>query len=158
RDTEAARRKVPGAQEYVQWVPSESGAWASALDGVYGIVHLAGAPVFGKRWSAAYKQELRDSRIVGTGGLVKAMSAAQHKPQVFVNGSAVGYYGFRDDTKLDEGASPGSDFLAQLCVDWEAEALKAQAAGIRTVVVRTGVVLSTEEGALPQMLLPFKLF
>lgn len=158
RDAASARRKVPSAQEFVAWTPTEQGPWAGALDGVYGVVNLAGAPVFGKRWSEAYKAEIRNSRVVGTRGLVNAMHAAQHKPQVFVSGSAIGYYGARDDTKLDEQATPGSDFMARLCVDWEAEALKAQADGIRTVVVRTGIVLSTEEGALPQLLLPFRMF
>ncbi len=158
RDPQSARRKVPTAQEFIAWTPAEQGPWAGALDGVYGVINLAGAPVFGKRWNASYKAEIHDSRVVGTRGLVNAMRAAQRKPQVFVSGSAIGYYGARDDTPLDESAAPGDDFMARVCVDWEAEALKAQAEGIRTVVVRTGIVLSTEEGALPQLLLPFRMF
>ena len=158
RNPDAARKRVPGANAYIAWTPTENGSWAEAVDGAHAIINLAGAPIFGKRWTDEYKREIRDSRILGTKGLVQAAISTANKPHVFINGSATGYYGFRDDTKLDENASPGSDFLARACVDWEAEALKAQAAGIRTVVIRTGVVLSTEEGGLPQMLLPFKFF
>lgn len=158
RDSKAARERVPGAQQYVDWAPAESGPWTAAIDGAYAVVNLAGAPVFGRRWTEAYKREIRDSRVVGTRGLVRAMFRAGRRPSLFVGGSAVGYYGFRDDTPLDESAGPGSDFLARVCVDWENEALPAASGGIRTVVLRTGIVLSLEEGALPQMLLPFRLF
>jgi uncharacterized protein len=158
RDPGSARTKVPGAAEYVAWTPSESGPWAAAIDGAHGVISLAGATIAGKRWNPEYKREMRDSRIVGTRGLVGAMAAAREKPQVFVSGSAIGYYGPRDDTPLDEEAAPGNDFLAGLVKDWEAEALKAEALGVRTALVRTGVVLAKEEGALPQMALPFKFF
>lgn len=158
RDAEAARRKVPTATEYVTWDGGEDGPWAAALDGATAVINLAGANIFGSRWTDEYKKQLYNSRIGATRGLVKAMAAAERPPQAFVSGSAVGYYGFRDDTPLDESAKAGNDFLARLVVDWEAEALKAEAAGIRTVLVRTGIVLSAEEGALPQMMLPFKLF
>jgi len=158
RNPQKARTSLPGAPEYVAWTPEETGAWASAIDGAYGVIHLAGAPVFGKRWSESYKTEIEQSRIVGTRGLVNAMQAAQNKPQVFISGSAVGYYGFRDDTKLDEQAKPGSDFLAKVCIEWEQEAAKAEPLGVRTVIVRTGIVLDPQEGALPQMMLPFRLY
>lgn len=158
RDPQKARRSLPGATEYVAWTPAESGPWASAIDGAHAVIHLAGAPILGKRWSEAYKAEIVNSRIIGTRGIVNAMRAAQSKPRVFVSGSAVGYYGARDDTKLDENATPGSDFLAQLAVDWENEATKAEGLGIRTVLVRTGIVLDPKEGALPQMSLPFRFY
>jgi hypothetical protein len=158
RSPEQARQSLPGAAEYVAWTPSEHGAWAGAIDGAYGVIHLAGAPILGKRWSEAYKAEIRNSRIVGTRGLVNAIRAAQNKPQVFVSGSAVGYYGGRDDTKLDENAAPGNDFLAQTCIEWEREAAQAQQLGVRTVIVRTGIVLDPGEGALPQMALPFRFY
>lgn len=157
RDADAARRSIPGAAEYVAWTPSESGPWAAAIDGAYAVINMAGAPIIGKRWNAAYKQELRDSRIIGTRGLVNAMAAAQRKPEVFVSGSAIGYYGNRDDTPLDEEAQPGSDFLAKLAIDWEQEAAKAEQLGVRTVLLRTGIVLDTEGGALKPLLLPFRL-
>lgn len=157
RNPDSARRTIPNAVEYVAWTPSESGPWAAALDGAYAVINLAGAPIIGKRWNAAYKQELRDSRVIGTRGLVTAMAAAQRKPQVFVSGSAIGYYGSRDNTPLDEQARPGSDFLAQLAIDWEQAAAKAEQAGIRTVLLRTGIVLDTNGGALKPLLLPFRL-
>lgn len=157
RNAEQARAAVPRAAEYVSWTPSESGAWAAALDGAYGVIHFAGAPIIGKRWNEAYKRELRDSRIIGTRGLVNAMAAAQRRPRVFVSGSAIGYYGNRGDEPLDESSRPGNDFLAQLVVDWEAEAAKAEQHGIRTALIRTGIVLDTEGGALKPLLLPFRL-
>ena len=157
RNPDSARRAIPNAVEYVAWTPSESGPWATALDGAYAVINLAGAPIIGKRWNAAYKQELRDSRVIGTRGLVNAIAAAQRTPQVFVSGSAIGYYGSRDDTPLDEQARPGNDFLAQLAIDWEQEAAKADRAGVRTVLLRTGIVLDTNGGALKPLLLPFRL-
>jgi uncharacterized protein (TIGR01777 family) len=158
RDPQSARTKVPGASNYVAWTPAESGPWASAIDGAYGVINLAGASIAGKRWTPAYKQEILDTRVIGTRGLVAAMAAAKDKPQVFVSGSAVGYYGPRDNTPLDEGALPGEGFLTDVVKAWEAEALEAEALGIRTALIRTGVVLAKDEGALPQMVLPFKFF
>jgi uncharacterized protein (TIGR01777 family) len=158
RDPGSARARVPGAAEYVAWTPSEAGPWAAAIDGAHGVISLAGASLTGKRWNEGYKREIRASRVVGTRGLVGAMAAASEKPRVFVSGSAIGYYGPRDDTPLDEGAAPGDDFLAGVVRDWEAEALKAEEPGIRTALIRTGVVLDKDEGALPQMALPFKFF
>jgi uncharacterized protein len=183
RDPQKARESLPGAAEYIAWQPAEQGAWATAIDGAHGVVHLAGASLFGKRWSTAYKREIMASREVGTRGLVNAMAQAGTKPQVFVSSSAVGFYGPRDDTKLDESAPPGNDFLAQVCQAWEREAAKAESLGIRTVIVRTGVivgsdegkpsfpidlrgaslsrpgiVLKTDEGALPLLMLPFRFY
>lgn len=158
RDPAAARAKAPGAAEYVAWDAAGSGSWAAALDGAHAVVNLAGASIAGRRWTEGYKRQLRDSRVVGTRGLVNAMREAATKPRVLINGSAVGYYGFRDDTALDEGAAPGDDFLARLCREWEAEALAAEALGVRTVVVRSGVVLDRDEGPLPLLALPFRLF
>jgi hypothetical protein len=160
RDPEQARTSVPGAAEYVAWTADEQGAWSAAIDGAWGVVHLGGAPVFGftKRWTRRYKGVIRASRLAGTRGLVNAMGAAQNKPSVFVCGTAIGYYGFRDDTPLDESAAPGSDFLARVSIAWEQEARRAKDFGIRTVIVRTGVVLDAKEGALQQMMLPMRLF
>jgi len=158
RDTPDARKAVRGADEYVAWQPEEQGPWANAVPGAHAVVHLAGASVYGHRWTESYKRQIRDSRVLGTRGLVKAMARAAVRPKVFICGSAVGYYGPRDDTPLDESAGPGDDFLAQVCAEWEAEARKAEELGIRTVLLRTGVVLDRGEGALPQMMLPFKLF
>ena len=118
------------------------------------VVHLAGAGVADKRWSAGRKRELRDSRIDTARRIVAAIGAAAGKPAVLVAGSAVGIYGSRGDELLTEASAPGDDFLARLCVDWEAA---AQGAGVRTVTLRTGVVLAREGGALAKLLPPFKL-
>ena len=126
----------------------------AAVAGADAVVHLAGAGVADKRWSAARKRELRDSRIDTARRIVAAIQAAADKPGVFVSGSAVGIYGSRGDELLSEESAPGDDFLARLCVDWEAA---AQGAGVRTVTLRTGVVLAREGGALAKLLLPFKL-
>lgn len=158
RDPAQARQAVPGAAEYVAWTPAESGPWVGAVDGAYAVISLAGASIAGKRWSPQYKQQILNTRTLGTRGLVQAMAQAARKPRIFLSGSAIGYYGFRDDTKLDEGATPGDDFLARVVLAWEAEAGKAEALGIRTVLIRTGIVLDKREGALPQMMLPFRLF
>ena len=127
---------------------------AAAVAGSDAVVHLAGAGVADKRWSAARKRELRESRIDTARRIVAAIQAASEKPAVFVSGSAVGIYGSRGDELLTEESAPGDDFLARLCVDWEAA---AQGAGVRTVILRTGVVLAREGGALAKLLLPFKL-
>ncbi len=159
RSPQRARKSVPGAAEYIAWdYRNVQGGWVGALNGAYGVVHLAGAPIFGKRWSESYKAELRDSRVLGTRALVEAMQSLQEKPEVFVSGSAVGYYGHRDDRPLDESAAPGTDFLARLCVAWEEEASKASALGIRTVLLRTGIVLDANEGALAQLKTAFQLY
>lgn len=158
RDTPTARKELRGAEEYVAWQPEEQGPWANAVPGAHAVIHLAGASIYGQRWSESYKRQIRDSRVLGTRGLVKAIARAAVRPQVLICGSAVGYYGPRDDTPLDESAAPGRDFLAQVCVEWEAEARKAEALGVRVVLLRTGVVLDPHEGALSQMMLPFKLF
>jgi NAD dependent epimerase/dehydratase family enzyme len=182
RDPQKARQSVPSAAEYIAWTPSENGPWASAIDGAHGVIHLAGASLFGKRWTDSYKREIVESREIGTRGLVNAMTQAQNKPKVFVSMSAVGYYGPHGEELLDENAPAGSDFLARVCQAWEREARRAEALGIRTVLFRSGVVLGgdekmslpiviagasldrpgvilkTEEGAFPLLVMPFHFF
>ncbi len=183
RNPEAARRTMRNGSEFVAWTSAEDGPWAAAIDGAHAVIHLAGANNFAQRWSQAYKQEIKNSRVIGTRGIVNAMRKANLKPKVFVSASAIGYYGPRDATELDESASPGNDFLAEVVKEWEAEAAKAEQLGIRTVLLRTGVVIGSdkrgvglpldlkgaslkrpgvvldfENGALPLMALPFRLF
>lgn len=141
-----------------EWDGRSQGPWAAAVDGAAAVVNLAGASVAGKRWSPAYKDEILRSRLDSTGAVVQAMGAAARKPGVLVNASAVGYYGPRGPEPLDEEAAPGDDFLAQVCRRWEARAREAEALGARVVLVRTGVVLAKEGGALPQFLPPFRAF
>jgi hypothetical protein len=152
-------RAQSGRARTVTWNPDGSiGAWASEIDRAGVVINLAGESIAAKRWTSAQKQRIRDSRILATRSLVAAIRQAATPPPVFISGSAVGVYGPHDDEIVNERTPPGSDFLAQICVEWEAEARDAESARTRVVSVRTGVVLERDGGALPQMALPFKLF
>ena len=120
------------------------------------VVHLAGEPV-AQRWNEKIKQEIYHSRVDGTRKLVTAIQKLKHKPSVLVSASAVGIYGNRGDEILTEKSAPGKDFLADVCLGWEREALRAGEFGIRVVTVRIGIVLGSQGGALKQMLVPFRL-
>lgn len=151
------RSPVPRAAGDVTWTPDGSaGAWARVLDDTDAVVNLAGEGIADRRWSAARKQVLRASRIAATRSLVAAILATARPPRVFVSASGVGYYGPRGDEIVTEATPAGNDFLARLCVEWEAHAARA-AAATRVVLVRTGVVLDPSGGALAKMLLPAKL-
>jgi uncharacterized protein (TIGR01777 family) len=141
----------------VAWTPNgESGPWAAEIDGAGVVVNLAGESIAGRRWSDAQKRRILDSRVQATRSLVAAVRDAATPPPVFVSGSAVGYYGPLGDEVATEGTPPGADFLASVCVQWEAEAARATSARTRVVCIRTGIVLEKDGGALPQMLPPFK--
>ncbi|MBI5208884.1 MAG: TIGR01777 family protein [Elusimicrobia bacterium] len=141
----------PRALPTVFWDGRPGGEWAGALEGADAVINLAGAPV-ASRWTEARKSLLRESRILTTRALVSALSAAARPPKVLVNASAVGCYGDRGDAECREDADVGEGFLADLCRDWEAEAAKF---GGRTVLLRLGMVLAADGGALPLMALPF---
>lgn len=146
-----------GRHRAVVWNPDGTvGSWADVVNGAAAVVNLAGESIAGARWTAARKQSILDSRIRATRSLVAAMLRAPAPPPVFLSGSAVGYYGSRGDELLNEAASPGSDFLARVCVEWEREA-SAAAERTRVVALRTGLVLAKDGGALREMLLPFRL-
>jgi uncharacterized protein (TIGR01777 family) len=171
RDPQRAQRDVPGVQRAWRWDPKAGRPPQEALQSADAVVHLAGESVAG-RWTAARKQEIRDSRVLGTRNLVTGLagaggaggassaggaSAAQPRASVLVCASAIGYYGDRGEAELVESSEPGSDFLAQLCRDWEAEAVAAQALGLRVVRLRFGIVVGPDGGALQAMLPPFRL-
>ncbi len=141
----------------VQWNAQDTGAWEQALEGADAVVNLAGAPIADARWTAARKQLITDSRVLTTRVLVRALTRRSSKPATFISASGIGYYGASDDRFLDEGAARGQGFLADLCLAWEAEALRAAEFGARVVILRTGMVLEQDGGALPKMLLPFRL-
>jgi uncharacterized protein (TIGR01777 family) len=148
----------PGGADEIGWNPDGTlGPWAAALDDADGVVNLAGESIASGRWTAARKARIRDSRIRATRSLVAAISRAPRRPSVFLSGSAIGYYGPHGDEPITEQTPPGSDFLASVCRDWETEALRA-ASTTRVVLLRTGLVLEKDGGALPQMALPFRLF
>jgi uncharacterized protein (TIGR01777 family) len=148
-----------GNPRRVSWDPYAVGDWANALDGVDAVVHLAGERAVGVRYTAEMKRRIYDSRVVTTRNLVTALGRVSAKPAALVSASAVGYYGSRPASeRLDESAPPGNDFLAKLCVDWEAGSQKARELGVRVVNPRIGVVLGPGDGPLRVMSLPFKLF
>jgi uncharacterized protein (TIGR01777 family) len=140
----------------VRWDPNSASVDLSAMEGADAVVHLSGASIAGGRWTAGRKAVLRSSRIDSTRVLVDALANLRRKPRVFVCASATGYYGNRGDEILTESSGPGTDFLSLLARDWEAEAVRAESTGIRTVLLRFGVILSAEGGALPRMLMPFR--
>ena len=142
----------------VDWSPDgTAGPWAAEIDGAQAVINLAGESIAGKRWSAAHKQQILDSRIRATRSLAAAIAGASRPPSVFVSGSAVGYYGPLGDELAVESTPAGSDFLARVCEQWEAEANRVASPRTRVVCIRTGLVLERDGGALPQMLPPFKI-
>ncbi len=139
------------------WNPDgTSGAWAAEIDGADAIVNLAGEPLPDRRWTSTQKDRIRQSRVLATRSLVEAVRGVLRKPPVFVSGSGVGFYP-DSDAIVDEMSAPGSSFLSRVCIEWEAEALRATEAGCRVVLLRTGVVLHRDGGALAKLLLPFSL-
>jgi uncharacterized protein (TIGR01777 family) len=154
----AASPSGRGESRSIAWNPNgDAGPWLAAVDGAGAVINLAGESIAGKRWSAAQKQRILDSRVQATRSLVAAIAKSAAPPPLFISGSAVGYYGPRGDEIVTEESPAGSDFLAKVCVQWEAEAMRAASDRTRVVCVRTGLVLERDGGALPPMLLPFKL-
>jgi hypothetical protein len=137
------------------WLPHVGLPPAQAFDEVEVVIHLAGESVAG-RWTQAKKRRMFESRVTGTSHLVTTLSQLSHPPRILISASAVGYYGSRGDELLDETGSPGQGFLADLCTAWESAAAAATALGVRVVMLRTGIVLGRDGGALPRMLPPFR--
>jgi uncharacterized protein (TIGR01777 family) len=159
RDADRAASLFGGRAEAATWAdPKAEQAPATALSGRDGVIHLLGEPV-AQRWTDDSRREIRDSRVLSTRNLVAALRAlpAESRPGTLVSQSASGYYGPRGSEPVAEPEPPGDDFLAGVCVDWEAEARAAEALGMRVALTRTGVVLSDSGGALEKMLPPFKL-
>lgn len=160
RDPARARTTL-GEVDAVGWEPLSEPAPPAALVDRDAVIHLAGAPV-AQRWSAKARRAIRDSRAIGTRNLVEGLERAHRSelgepPRTLVSSSAIGYYGPHGEEPLDEDAPPGNDFLAQVCVEWEAAAASARELGMRVAQIRTGVVLERDGGALAKMLPPFRL-
>jgi uncharacterized protein (TIGR01777 family) len=149
-------RRSPKAGE-IQWNPKAGTLDAAALECADAIIHLSGAGIGDKRWTDGYRKEILDSRTATTALLAKTMASLSRKPSVFLSGSAIGIYGARNDEQLTEVSTHGTGFLAEVCEQWEAAAKPAVDAGIRTVYLRTGIVLSPKGGALKKLLPLFKL-
>jgi len=162
RRPEVAKQKWGDSCTIVQGDPMQPGAWMDAVGNCDGVVNLVGEGVFNRRWRAWFKELLRTSRVQSTQNIVaalaKAPKTASGQPKVLVNASAIGYCGAHGDEELDESCPAGDDLLARVCVEWEAAANAAAGHGVRVVLLRVGVVLDREGGALKQMMLPFKMF
>ena len=150
-------RRPPTDPAEVEWDPKGGSVDANALTGVDAVVHLAGAGVGDRRWSSSYKREIRDSRVLGTRTLARALAGLDPKPAVLVSGSAIGYYGDTGDEPVDESSPVGDGFLAQVVAGWEASAAPAADAGIRVVHPRTGLVVAGKGGAWGRLWPLFKL-
>lgn len=152
-----ASRSEPRDENYIQWTIEDGFAEPERLEGIDVVVHLAGENVSGLRWTDDKKKAIRDSRVLGTRNVVDAISKLKNKPHTFIASSAIGFYGERGDEEVTESSAAGDNFLAGVCKEWEAESRRAEDAGIRTVLLRTGIVLSKDGGALGTMLTPFKM-
>ncbi|MFN6464134.1 MAG: TIGR01777 family oxidoreductase [Nostoc sp. DedVER02] len=161
RNTAFAKKVFPSEAfpnlEIVAYTPNASGSWQSVIASCDGVVNLAGEPIGEGRWTPERKQEILNSRKLGTQKIVEAIVNANPKPAVLINASAIGYYGTSETATFDETSLSGNDFLAQVCQAWEAEARKVKDAGVRLVILRFGIVLGNG-GALGKMIPPFKLF
>jgi len=143
---------------YVSWDGVNEGDWEKEIDGADAVVNLAGEPIATKKWTPEQKKLIEESRINATRAIVRAIGKASKKPSVFLNASAVGFYGHQNNETLDETSSKGEGFLSDVCQKWEQEALKAEELGVRTVLVRIGIVLEKEGGALSKFIPPFQMF
>jgi uncharacterized protein (TIGR01777 family) len=152
-------RRTPSSASEIAWDPLRrlGGLEPGILDGTDAVVHLAGAGVADHRWTESYKEEIRSSRVQGTGGLTEFLAAMDQPPAVLLSGSAVGWYGDTGGREVDESAPAGSGFLAGVVREWEAAADPARQAGIRVATLRTGIVISRHGGVLGKLLPPFRL-
>lgn len=151
----ATKAQTAPDEESIPWDPEQPLA-ADILSGFDAVIHLAGESIVG-RWSEDKKKQIRNSRVIGTRNVTQALAQAKDKPNIFICSSAIGYYGDRADELLNEESAPGAGFLPEVCREWEAATRPAVDAGIQTVQIRTGVVLSSKGGALAKMLTPFKM-
>lgn len=148
---------LPAGVWAAQWDGRTAEGLKPLLDGRTAVVHLAGESIASGRWTAEKKRRIRDSRVASGRAVLQAIRDAREKPRVLLQGSAVGYYGPRGDEAVREDAPPGSDFLADVCREWEASTAEAEELGVRRAVLRTGIVLARAGGALPRMAMPFRL-
>ncbi|HEV7503985.1 MAG TPA: TIGR01777 family oxidoreductase [Thermoanaerobaculia bacterium] len=148
---------LPANTRAVPWDGKTGTGWSSLLDGDTAIVHLAGESIAAGRWTESRKRRIRESRVESGRAVLAAIRQAKEKPKTLLQGSAVGFYGPCGDEVVTEGHPPGTDFLADVCVDWEASTADAETLGVRRALLRTGIVLSGDGGALPKMSLPFRL-
>lgn len=153
----ASLENQPGLRtRYTYWNPPQGGVWEKELEGVEGVINLAGEPIAEKRWTSSQKQQILASRAGATQAVVTAIRNAKRKPLFLLNASAVGYYGPHGDEEVSEESPHGKDFLGEVCQAWEAHALRAEDFGIRVIRLRIGIILEKEGGALAKMIFPFR--
>ena len=155
--TPQALKNLPVGARAEKWDGKTAQGWGALVNGADAIVNLAGATI-SERWTAAHKKEIRQSRADAGKAIVEAVKAAEKKPLVVIQSSAVGYYGPRGTEEITEDSKAGNDFLASVCQDWEASTAELDQMGVRRAIIRTGVVLDKHGGALPRMVMPIKLF
>lgn len=158
RDSRRAKDILKKDYDYVDWDYRYPEKWSEKISDTDAVIHLAGINLFAKRWNNQFKKEILTSRTGTTKSLANAIINSPIKPKVFVTASGVGYYSDGGDKVLTEDSPAGNDFLAEVSKEWESAAAEVESSGVRRVSIRTGIVLSTEDGALKRMLLPFKLF
>ncbi len=158
RSIESAKKILGNKLSYVRWDYKNPIQWQDSLMDQDAVIHLAGANLFGKRWTDGYKKIIIESRELSTRNLVSGLRNSQSKAKVFISSSGIGYYGSRGDEILTEKSILGEDFLAHVCDIWERETEKANEIGIRTSMLRQGIVLSNKGGALAKFLQTFNLF
>ena len=156
RPVRIVRGQAAGDDE-LSWDPEAGTIDADGLEGIGGVIHLAGAGIGDERWTDARKRLILETRTKGTSLLARTLAGLTRPPSTLVSASAIGYYGNRGDEPLDEQSTPGNDFVARVCVQWEGATAPAADAGIRVARVRSGIVLGRDGGVLPRLLLPFRL-
>lgn len=158
RSAQKAKNNLPQVNEYIEWNYDSSVDLSDRMKDVDAVIHLAGENVMARRWNDEHKKRVLDSRIKSTDALVNQIAKMDKKPDVFICASASGYYGSSETETFVEESNPGNDFLAEVSKQWENSAAEVEKFGVRRVSIRTGIVLSQEDGALAKMLTPFKLF
>ncbi len=156
-NVERAKTILPFAKEVITWKDYEKD-YSTYFEGKDAVIHLAGASVAGKRWTTNYKNEIYDSRINTTRNLVSSIALCKDKPKVFISASAIGFYGEGGNSILTEASPSGKNFLSNVCMEWEKASGRLETFNVRRAIVRTGIVLSTHDGALKKMLLPFQFY
>ncbi len=149
---------LPSGVRAERWDGRTAAGWGPLAEGAEAIVNLAGENLSARPWTPEQKRRILESRLNAGQAVVEAVEAASQKPRVVVQASAVGYYGFHGDEEIAEADPPGDDFLARVCVDWEASTARVEALGVRRAIIRSALVLSAKGGALPRMMMPFRMF
>lgn len=151
-------RSTPSNISYIEWDAKNPNGWTNNVDGAYAIVNLTGENISAGRWTWKRKEEILQSRLNAGKAIVEAVKRVNRKPKVIVQASAIGYYGSRKDEALDESSSPGSGYLPEVAQKWELSTKEVESLGVRHVIIRSGIVLGKDGGALPRLVQPFRFF